>query len=167
LFGLSGDFPNPNDNKIPSLSKRKEEVIWAGLKLSILLPQPPQCWDYRLVPPPLLGRNDPKENLTCSEQEEAFSSNMVVLLLLFVCSQAILIPWAAYTAFKYVYVQRENGFSILPGSVEPVLGQLQGVAPKIQISICEPSLGPSNPFLPALLPGRVGQVVRDPSLLLA
>jgi hypothetical protein len=28
-------------------------VIQAGLKPSILLPQPPECWDYRLAPPHL------------------------------------------------------------------------------------------------------------------
>jgi hypothetical protein len=26
-------------------------VAQAGLKLSIFLPQPPECWDYRYVPP--------------------------------------------------------------------------------------------------------------------
>jgi hypothetical protein len=26
-------------------------VVQAGLKLLILLPQPPRCWDYRPVPP--------------------------------------------------------------------------------------------------------------------
>jgi hypothetical protein len=28
-------------------------IAQAGLELSILLPQPPECWDYRHVPPPL------------------------------------------------------------------------------------------------------------------
>jgi hypothetical protein len=82
LFGLSGHFLNSNNNKIPSLSKRKEKVAQAGLKLSILLPQPPQCWDYRLAPPPpLLRKMNPRNNLTCSEQEEAFSSNTIFPLL--------------------------------------------------------------------------------------
>lgn len=31
-------------------------VVQAGLGLSILQPQPPQCWDYGLVPPHLAGQ---------------------------------------------------------------------------------------------------------------
>jgi hypothetical protein len=28
-------------------------IAQSGLKLEILLPQPPKCWDYRRAPPPL------------------------------------------------------------------------------------------------------------------
>jgi hypothetical protein len=33
-------------------------VAKAGLKLAILLPQPPECWDYRSAPPHVALKND-------------------------------------------------------------------------------------------------------------
>lgn len=114
----------------------------------------------------LLRRNAPGDNGTHPEQEEAFffkhSHSPVVWMYTF------RVFW--FLSYWLYGVQRSvitagvcvwgDGISSLPALL-PVLGQLQGVALKIQISICELSLGVWNPSLPALLPGWVEQVTKD------
>lgn len=78
--------------------------------------------------------------MACSEQEAAFSSNTAIPLLSGCLRSDHSDSRADDVAFKDVYPQRGNGISSLPALL-PVLGQLQGVALKIQISICELSLG--------------------------
>lgn len=89
-------------------------------------------------------------------KRKPFSSNTVILLLFECIHSDCSNSWATdYMAFKDVYPQQVAGRMKLAHCLPSCLwwGQLQGVALKIQISICELSLGVWNPSLPALLPG--------------
>jgi hypothetical protein len=39
------------------LKTRAHYIAQVGLKLAILLPQPPECWDYRCAPPSCVLEN--------------------------------------------------------------------------------------------------------------